>query len=66
MTFACGHQMQAESMDATPICPTCQERRVQRVKAPAPRFRGFVTGPCAQFDPAMRPYEKPLEMPKKE
>lgn len=44
VTFACGHRFDVSGMDA-PICPTCQERRVQRVKAPAPRFTGVCAGP---------------------
>ncbi len=46
--FACGHEMTVgEAQTEAPICAVCHERRVQRVTAPAPRFRGTVTGPCA-------------------
>lgn len=40
VTFACGHVLTVpETVKDAPACPECGERRVQRVKAPAPRFR---------------------------
>lgn len=46
--FACGHHQDVpESIDQAPVCATCGERRVSRVDAPKPRFRGIATGPCA-------------------
>ena len=49
ITFACGHG-QAWQDGGAPICATCGERRVSRVKAPAPRFRGVCVGPSATRD----------------
>lgn len=46
LTFACGHG-QAWSDGQEPRCEQCGERRVSRVTAPAPRFRGVCTGPSA-------------------
>ena len=38
VTFACGHSQQVnENVTEAPMC-RCGERRVSRVKAPAPRF----------------------------
>jgi hypothetical protein len=48
LTFACGHQVErAAEQDAAPRCAICQEHRVTRVDAPAPRFRGLCSGPVA-------------------
>jgi len=44
--FACGHGQAWAEGDA-PVCATCGERRVARVQAPPPRFRGVVQGPSA-------------------
>lgn len=50
--FACGHGFSLEpTSDVAPVCPTCGERRVSRVDAPAPRFTGWVTGPSAESAP---------------
>lgn len=47
ITFACGHtQKRDASVDTPPLCG-CGERRVSRVVAPAPRFRGACLGPHA-------------------
>lgn len=46
-TWACGHRgVVSSDVSEAPVCPHCGERRVSDVKAPAPRFRGPVTGPC--------------------
>lgn len=47
--FACGHraEMSAEASEP-PRCGVCQESRIQRVEAPAPRFRGACSGPVVQ------------------
>ena len=54
VTMACGHKLAAG--EGSPICAQCQETRVSHVKAPAPRFRGVVLGPCATYEdlPAKR------------
>lgn len=54
VTFACGHRGTAG--EAAPRCTECGETRVSHVKAPAPRFRGVVLGPCATYEdlPARR------------
>ena len=40
VTFACGHHVTIAATQAdAPVCPTCGERRVQRVTAPSPRIR---------------------------
>lgn len=47
--FACGHGFTIDaSVSAAPVCPTCGERRVSRVLAPAPKFTGFCSGPSAE------------------
>lgn len=47
VTYACGHTANVSAKgDVPPICE-CGERRVSRVKAPAPRFRGVCQGPSA-------------------
>ncbi len=62
VSFACGHRLDMETAGgAPPICPQCSERRVAHVKAPAPRFRGIVTGPCAQFE-MVAAYAAPLKV----
>ena len=61
VTFACAHRFDLELSDMAPECPTCGERRVSRVTAPAPRFTGWVTGPSAE--PAPLP-GVPILMPK--
>lgn len=55
--FACGHQTSVDEHEADqPICLTCGERRIQRVHARPPRFRGACRGPLAIEDPeAARP-----------
>lgn len=47
--MACGHELRMADGSAVPTCPACAESRVASVKAPAPRFRGVVLGPCAEF-----------------
>lgn len=53
LTFACGHQLSAEAKtDLAPTC-WCGERRIARVVAKAPRFRGLVlAGGCGEPGPA--------------
>jgi ribosomal protein L37AE/L43A len=47
--FACGHGFKIDAnVQTPPVCPTCGERRVSRVTAPAPTFRGFCSGPSAE------------------
>ena len=48
--FACGHTLTSPDDMTHAQCPACGERRVSRVTAPAPRFRGLVDGPCATFE----------------
>lgn len=49
--FACGHVATAPEAPADGLaCPTCGETRVQRVEAPAPRFRAVNCGQ-AQMGP---------------
>ena len=50
LSMACGHSYEMGETESIPVCPLCGERRVQRVKTRAPRFRGVVLGPCAQFE----------------
>ena len=46
--FACTHQANVDpNVSESPQCAECGETRISHVKAPAPVFRGFVTGPCA-------------------
>lgn len=54
-TMACGHVIELQSGVAVPMCK-CGETRVARVKAPPPKFRGLVLGPCAEYEdlPAKR------------
>jgi len=49
--FACGHEVtvQATETDA-PVCPRCADKRITRVVAPPPKFRGMGSGPCHQED----------------
>jgi hypothetical protein len=49
-TMACGHQIRLEDGSTAPTCAQCRETRVAHVKARAPRFRGTVLGPCAEFE----------------
>lgn len=45
--FECGHHTPlSPSMTEAPVCG-CGERRIARVDAPAPSFRGTCTGPSA-------------------
>lgn len=50
ITFKCGHPSIDLANDAkeAPVCPVCRERRIVRVKAPAPRFSGACKGPLVQ------------------
>ena len=50
VTMACGHTIPWEDGTAAPVCDACQERRVGRVQAGAPRFRGRCEGPSATTD----------------
>jgi len=50
LTFGCGHTTKVPDDALIAVCPTCGERRVQQVKARAPRFRGVVNGPHATFE----------------
>ena len=47
--MACGHAVMISDGIAVPTCPQCGEARVARVSAPAPKFRGVVLGPCAEY-----------------
>lgn len=49
LRMACGHALTVSETEATVICDECGERRVSRVTARAPRFRGVVQGPSATF-----------------
>lgn len=49
-TMACGHTIRIDDGARAPLCPSCGEARVAFVKAPAPRFRGIVLGPCATYE----------------
>ncbi len=49
--FGCGHVAAVGEKDEGAVCPVCGDRRVQRVTAPAPRFRGVCHGPHATFEP---------------
>jgi hypothetical protein len=55
-TMACGHLVMLPDGVSIPQCPQCGESRVARIKAPPPRFRGVVLGPCATYEdlPAQR------------
>ena len=47
--FTCGHQASiAVNLDAAPVCPTCGETTVARVKARPPRFTGVASGPYCE------------------
>ena len=46
--FGCGHVVEASRVDSG-VCPQCGDTRVVTVKAPAPRFTGLCTGPCATY-----------------
>jgi hypothetical protein len=50
VTMACGHTQQLVDGSVPPFCGQCRETRVSHVKAPKPRFRGVVQGPCAEFE----------------
>lgn len=49
LSFACGHAQTVSDTEQVPICETCGERRVSRVTARAPKFRGVCQGPHAQY-----------------
>lgn len=55
-TMACGHRVLIDAGVTVPRCPACDETRVAHIKAPPPRFRGVVLGPCATYEdlPAQR------------
>jgi hypothetical protein len=46
--FVCQHRLSGDD-PVRAVCPTCGERRVSRVFAPHPRFRGTVNGPYAEY-----------------
>ena len=49
VTFACGHRLSvADNTGWQPRCEICQDNRVSRVHARAPRFVGTVSGPYAE------------------
>ena len=49
VTFACGHTISvADNTGWQPQCGICQESRVSRVRARAPRFVGTVSGPYCE------------------
>lgn len=50
LVFACGHRQKEADDVHVGICQTCGERRVQTVKARAPRFRGVCQGPSATYE----------------
>jgi DNA-directed RNA polymerase subunit RPC12/RpoP len=50
LSMACGHTVKIGDGDGPVACPECGERRVSHVKARAPKFRGVVLGPYAQFE----------------
>lgn len=69
VTFLCGHGVSVDEHEAdSPVCLTCGERRIQRVSARPPRFRGACQGPNAIEDTeAARPRavslaSKPLKL----
>lgn len=49
LTFMCGHTLDATGNEEHPRC-VCGEDRIALVKARAPKFQGYVLGPCAQFE----------------
>jgi hypothetical protein len=53
--FVCGHVIEIVDDDTAPECPQCHETRVERVQAPAPRFRGAVSGPSATKIEGVKP-----------
>lgn len=48
VTFGCGHRLSI-APDKDPICG-CGNRKVVRVDAPRPTFRGIANGPCARYE----------------
>lgn len=49
LRFACGHAVEMPNeLTEQPICPQCNEHRIQSVQAPAPRFSGSCSGPYVQ------------------
>jgi hypothetical protein len=50
VTLACGCVLKLSDTDGPPVCPTHQERRVSRVVARAPKFRGVCQGPHAVYE----------------
>lgn len=47
VTYRCGHIHTLTGDETVPYCH-CGERAIAVVKAPAPRFRGHVSGPHAE------------------
>lgn len=64
LRFACGHAFDLDDATSAPVCPTCGERRVSRVTAPAPRFTGFCSGPSADTNLALKAV--PVAIPKEQ
>ena len=60
LRFACNHEATYQDAPTSAECPICQERRVSRVWAPAPTFRGLCTGPTATFDKSIAAHNTPL------
>jgi hypothetical protein len=49
VTFACQHTAEiGDNPSGPPVC-ACGERRIQAVKARAPKFTGACSGPFAEF-----------------
>lgn len=48
IVFACGHRLDWADEKTQPVCPECGDRRVSRVTAPPPRFRGVGSSPLSQ------------------
>lgn len=49
VTFACGHKAEIPETASLPPQCGCGEKRVQAVKARAPRFVGACSGPHTEF-----------------
>lgn len=59
--FACGHELTFESGAKRPTCVQCGETRISRTFAPPPSFRGICTGPTAEYDPTIAPFNAVLK-----
>lgn len=57
--FACGHVTEiSDGTSARPVC-RCGELRITRTFASPPRFRGYCSGPYAEFV-RLAPFAEPL------